>query len=161
MIKKQLLVPVIGLTLAGATFLGIGSAYAQSTDTQNYPTIVQKIADKFGLNPSEVQTVFKEHHEERRVEMQSKMEEKLTQAVTDGKITAEQKEAILKKFQELHDKKEANMDKLKDMTPEERKETFESEKQELEKWAEENNIDMKSLMPFGGFGMKMKIMHGE
>ena len=51
--------------IAGATFLGVNSASAQS-DSQS---LVSKIAERFGVSETEVQTVVDEHradqHEER------------------------------------------------------------------------------------------------
>jgi hypothetical protein len=82
--------------------------------------------------------------------MLTNFEERLTQAVADGKITEEQKEKILDKHEEM----QAKMESLKDLEPEERKAQMQTLHEELKKWAEENNIDF----PF--FGMKLGFGRG-
>lgn len=59
--------------------------------------------------------------------------DRLQQLVDDGKITADQKTAIAAKQDELKDKRDADRDAL-------------------EKWASDNNIDAKYLMMGGGRG---------
>ena len=125
------------LTLGGA--LGFGIVNAEGTD--NYPSIVKKIAEKFNLNTNEVNKVFKENRQERQAECQSKLEEKLNKAVEEGKITEEQKKAILDKHNEMKEKRE----ELKNLSPEERKEAMKGLREEMKKWAEENNIDLKQF----------------
>jgi hypothetical protein len=60
--------------------------------------IVQRLAQKFGLQETEVQAVFDEVHQERHQKMKQDMENRLNQAVQEGKITESQKQAILDKF---------------------------------------------------------------
>jgi gas vesicle protein len=60
--------------------------------------------------------------------------DKLQELVDSGDITADQKKLIEQKQQELEDARDA----IKD---------------ELEQWAEDNDIDQKYLM-FGGHGMR-------
>ena len=100
-------------------------------------------------------------HESRRSEMQAtrkaELEAKLTQAVTDGKITAAQKQLILAKHAELQAEHAAD----RDASREERA----AERAELETWAKENGIDLTQFFaergPQGnadgkhGRGMKM------
>jgi hypothetical protein len=100
-----------------------------------------------------VQSVIKadreEKHEARHAEHKQQMEERLTQAVKDGKITEEQKSKILAKHQEIADKREAERDAMKDKTREERKAAMDANREELKKWASDNGIDEKYLMGFG------------
>lgn len=68
------------------------------------------------------------------------MEERLNQAVDDGVITAEQKEALSSKFAQLQQKREQHQ-------------------AELEAWFKEQGIDPKALTPYGGFGHHMGFVH--
>jgi type I site-specific restriction-modification system R (restriction) subunit len=100
--------------------------------------------------------VFSEHQEKHHAQIQAKMEERLTQLVTDGKLTEVQKQAIISKMAEM--KNSFNPDSLKDLTPEQRREKMEQHKQEMDKWAASQGIDPSLLM----FKMKMgRGMHDQ
>lgn len=147
-----------GLTVALvlAATLATQNTYAQSTDDPN-STLIQKLVTKFKLNETDVKAVFDEHHKEMFVKMEEKMNERLDEAVKNGKITAEQKTLIISKMKELQSKKAENLEKMKDLTAEERKTQMQAERESLTAWAKENNIDLSYLK--GGFGgrMHMKI----
>lgn len=100
-------------------------------------TLIQKLVDRFGLKEEEVQSVFDEVRNERHQEMQSRVEEQLSEAVQNKEITEEQKQLILQKKQELQE--------LRDT-------------EELNQWAEENSIDLKYL-GIGMFGRNGNGMH--
>lgn len=149
-INKKLMLPVIAILFV-VTFLIAGMfTYAQS-QSGDFPTIVQKLAQKFGLKESDVQAVFDEHRTEKQTQMQAEFEEWLTKAVKDGKITEAQKQAVFAKHKELQEKRLSVWQNLKDMTPEERREASQTQRQELESWAEQQGIDIKYLSGFGGF----------
>ena len=143
-IKKAVLVAgaVAGVGLAGITGLGVASA-ATSTPQDS---IIDKIASKFNLNKDEVEAVFEEYKTEREEERQQNVEERLTQAVEDGKITEEQKAKILAKLEEL----KAVREDWKDKTPEERKEAKEELHSSLKQWAEDNDVPLRYVMPMHG-----------
>jgi len=151
--SKKIIIPAIALAvLSLVSVLGVRSVSADENST--YPPIVQKLVERFNLNTEEVQQVFDEARGERQQEMQVRFEEHLNQAVSEGKINQEQKEAIMAKKDEM----KASRGEFKDLTPEERHENRETHRQEMETWAEENGIDL-SLMPMllggghrGGFG---------
>jgi len=142
------------VTIAGATLFSTASAYAQNNSGQ-YPPLVTKLAQKFGLNEAEVKAVFDEEMNSRHTQMQVKIQEKLTQAVADGKITEAQKTAIIAKHTEMQANREANRIEWQSMTPEQRREAMEELKQEMKTWAEQNGINLSYLPgwnkgPFGG-----------
>ena len=151
--SKKIVIPTIALAILSlVSVLGVRSVRADENST--YPPIVQKLVERFNLNTEEVQQVFDEARGERQQEMQVRFEERLNQAVSEGKINQEQKEAIMAKKDEM----KANRGEFKDLTPEERHQNREAHRQEMETWAEENGIDL-SLMPMllggghrGGFG---------
>jgi len=122
--KKALIVSVLaaGILVAGVT------AVKADEDTSGYPPIVQRLVEKFGLNEADVKAVFDEERSARQAEMQARHEERLNQAVSDGKITEEQKQAILAK---------------------------QGEREEMKAWAESEGIDWEVLQELmGGPGFK-------
>lgn len=150
--KKNIIVPVLMLTaILGAGAYGISKANADEGFGRT--AIIEKIAQKFGLNKDEVQKVFDENREEGKKNMQANFEKRLDEAVQKGELTKEKKDLILKKKEEMRAAMENNRDKIKDMTPQERKTQFESHRAELEKWAKDNGIDLKYLMGRMGHGM--------
>ena len=133
----------------GAGFLSTQSVFADDTNRQE--TLVTKIAEKFKLNKTDVQAVFDANRSERRASMEAKYEERLTQLVTDKKITEAQKSLLLAKHEELEAAHKAQMANNANLTPEQRKAQRETERKSLEEWAKANNVDIQYL--FGGFGM--------
>lgn len=149
--KNKLLLPVLVLALVGLAVFGMSQVQAQNQQSK-YPSIIQKLVERFGLKESEVQAVFDEARQERQQQMQARFEEHLNQAVKDGKISESQKQAILVKHNELAEERLQNKENWQNMTPEQRRQAMQEQKQELESWASQNGIDLKYL--FGGFGMK-------
>lgn len=142
--KKPMLIAAATIGAVGISTIGGSIAVnAQSTRQDN---LVDKIAQKFNLNASEVQAVFDENRAEHEAEHQKKLEERLSQAVSDGKITSEQKDLIITKLAELKDFK----DSLKDKSDSERKDAMKQKRQELDSWAKENNIPERFVHMPGG-----------
>lgn len=166
--KKSLIVAGIvtsSLGLTAAMVPNMASA-AETSDGSSKASIVDKIATKFNLNKDQVQQVFDQDRQEHEADRKAKLEERLTQAVSDGKITADQKQAILTKLDELQKQREANKDKFKDMTAAERKAAMEQERTDLQTWAKQNNIPMEYLMMGGpghdhGMGMGTPANDGD
>jgi len=152
-IRKPLLIlgAATGIGLAGLTGLGVVSA-ATSTSTDPQSSIIDKLVTKFNLNRDDVEAVFEEGRTERETERQQKVEERLTQAVTDGTITEEQKTKILAKLEELKTQMESNREEMKDKTHEERREAMKQHREELQQWAEDNDIPLRYLMFMHGHG---------
>jgi hypothetical protein len=162
--NKKLIVPALVVAMGSAAVLGTSQIQAQTKTNNDYPPIVQKLVTKFGLNENEVKAVFDEERAAREAEMKAKMEDRLNQAVANGKITEAQKQKIIAKLQELHEQRAEQMAKFKDMTPEERRAEHQKMKAELEALAKENGIDPQYLMVVKMFkgpgrGGMMKIIN--
>jgi len=113
---------------------------SSETEAQTkFPTLIQRIIDKFELNSGEVQKVMDEVQTERQQEMRARREAKLEEAVKAEVITSEQKQALLDKEDEWQEKQRQLME-------------------ERRKWMEESGIDFKKLAPYrvgyGGFAGK-------
>lgn len=140
MIDKKVLLTTAGAILIGVTLLSVTAVNAQNNGVSD---IVEKIAQRFNLNQNDVQKVFDELHQEKHAEMQAKIDERLSQAVEDKKITDAQKQAILEKFGQLKNK--PDFEKLKNMSDEQRRQEMENKKTELENWAKENGLTLETL----------------
>jgi hypothetical protein len=116
-----------------------------------FDTIIQKLVERFGLNQEEVAAVFEEARDEKRAEMEQRHEERLNEAVQNGKLTEEQKNLILQKKEELQTQREQYKDQ--DVSQEDWQELREQHRADIKEWADENGIDTKYLMgPKGGHG---------
>lgn len=157
--NKKLLVMLGAVTIVGTSVLGTNQVFAQESTTLNpVSSLVQKIADKFGLNKDDVQAVFTEHKSEVKAKHSARQEDRLSKLFSEGKITEAQKTLIINKQKELAEKRAANKGSLKDLSREEIRSKMEAERAGIEKWATDNGIDIKYLMgPFGrGFHMGFK-----
>lgn len=122
---------------------------SSQSSTSTAPTLLDKIVEKFGLNQTEVEQVVTDYRNERRGQMQAQYEERLNQAVTDGKITEEQKKLILEKHNQLQSQWDSESQQRQ------------QHREEMQTWAEENNIDL-SYLGFGmGRGGRGGMMRGE
>lgn len=143
--KKSLLVAgaVTSIGLAGATSIGVASAATNNTNGQS--SLVDKLAAKFNLKKSDVQAVFDADRTQHEADRQKQIEQELTQAVTDGKITSAQKDLILAKQKEIKSAMEADRGSMKDKTATERKTLMDQRRTDLENWAKTNNIPTNLL----------------
>lgn len=143
--KKHLIIPALVLTVAGTGgLLGARQAYAQAESDR--PPLVEKLAERFKLNPDEVQAVFEEERDAHRAEMEAKFSMQLDQYVEQGKITAEQKQLILEKQKEMMEQHQQEFEQLKVKSPQERKALMQQHRTDIETWAAEHGIDPQYLM---------------
>lgn len=158
-LQNALAIAIVISLVAGAT----GNVHAVSP-MDGISTIVEKLAQKFGLKQADVQSVFDEVHTERQKERQAEMTElleaRLTVAVINKKITEAQKTLILKKHAELQAKRASQAGTWQNLTPEERQNQAKKERAELEAWAKQNGIDTSYLMGRMGMGGRGKGMGG-
>ena len=145
MVLRRKLMLAGAVATVGISALGVGAASAAQNNTGN-DNLVSKIASKFNLNKDDVQKVFDEQHAANQAEHKQKLEDRLGQAVKDGKLTEDQKSKLLAKF----DEEKSFRDSLKDKTQDERKAAMKQHRTDMEAWAKANGIDMKFLRPHGG-----------
>jgi hypothetical protein len=145
--KKVLLLTGVTSIVGLASLGGVVSATGNN-NTGGNDGLVDKIATKFNLDKSEVQEVFDAEREAREAERQLKMEERLTQAVTDGKITEAQKESILAKQAEMKN----YLESIKDKPAEERKTLMKEKMEEMHQWAKDNGVTKYFMMLKAGGG---------
>jgi len=146
--KKKIIIPALALVVLGAGAYGISQAGAES-NRMGREAMIQRIAQRFGLNEEEVEKVFEENKSERQAQMKSNYEQMLTEAVSKGELTEEQKQLILAKKEEMWQEREKNREAHMNMSVEERRTEMEKRHAELEQWAKDNGIDIKYLIGMG------------
>lgn len=146
--NKFVVASVLTATVLGGGLFAVQASAA--TPSSEDDSLANKIATKFNLNKEDVQATVKEHRTEKRAEHkaehQKRLDDRLAQAVKDGKITEEQKTKIVDYLKS----QESFLEGLKDMNKDERHKAMESRKEEVKKWASDNGIDLKYVMPGGG-----------
>lgn len=109
------------------------------------------IAQKFGLNQSEVEETIEQYHAEEREareqEMESRMSQRLEKAVAEGRLTESQMSAILEKQDEMHERLQEIRDQ--DLSAEDKRELRADIHEEMEEWAAEQGIDFDVFLRFG------------
>lgn len=153
MISKKVIIPIVAVFLVvGAAVLGVSQAHAQ-TSQNPFSGLVQMIAQKFGLDQNQVQSAVNQYQQQQRQNMQQNLqqrqEDRLNKLVQDGKINADQKQAILNELAAL--KSKYNPANFKNMTADQRKQQFQAQQAEIKAWAQSQNIDLSYIM--SGFGM--------
>lgn len=142
--KKQLIAALLSLAILGLAGGQTVKADVQKSRVQ-YPAVVAKLAERFDLNKDEVKAVFDEVKSERRQQMQARFEEKLNQAVENGRINEKQKQAILTKKKQMQGWRQ----NLEALSQTERREEIERRRMEMKSWAEEQGLDLKGILSFG------------
>ncbi len=139
--KKQFMAAGIAATM-GIAGLGAGVASATTAKDSNNPmsSLVDAISTKFNLNQTEVQAVFDAQRSEMETQREANVTKKLSQLVTDAKLTQVQADAITSKRAELKKAHEAARATNGDMMDEERRATREAERTALKQWASDNKI---------------------
>jgi len=156
--KELKTIAIAVATIAGTATLGIATlfaAQAPNAERANPMTrFVTAIAEKFNLNVSDVQAVVDEQRQAMRTEQQAKMaeqwNERLAQAVANGKLTQAQADLIAAKHAEM----QATAEGMKDLDQDERAAAMKAKSESLKAWAEENDIPEQYVTMFG-FGRGM------
>lgn len=127
-----------------AAAVGIGLGVSAASAHINNTDLAGKLATKLNTSTENVQgaleSVRSEEEAARSADRLASYETKLTQAVTDGKITADQKAKLLAKQKEVS----AKMDDLRKQ--------MDSLKSDTQQWAKDNGIDTQYL-PMAGKGI--------
>jgi len=127
-IKNVFTVSALALVLVAlGSILWVGLKEVKAA-TAKQP-VVDKLVERFNLNEDEVTGVFDELHQERMQKMQANMEAGFNEAVEDGVITAEQKQALLDKKTEMQEK-------------------HQQLKEEMKIWMEDSGINFEALAPY-------------
>jgi uncharacterized protein YjaZ len=153
MLSKRIIIPVAVAAIGTAGLIGTGVVFAQ-TNPQN--GLAQAIASHFNLDQTQVQQFIADFREQK---MQGMEDQRLTNLVSQGKITNDQKTAIENEITSLKSKYLSN---LQNMTPDQRRQAMQSFRTDFEAWLKSQNINLNFGHAFymGGKGGRMHKMMG-
>lgn len=157
MTKKSMIAAAIVATLGAGAF-GASSALAASGAAEGHnpmQNLVSAIAEKFNLSESDVQAVFDEQRDAMQEKHEEKAAEHLAKAVTDGKLTQAQADAITANMAS----QKTFFESLKDMTQEERQAALKTNAETQKAWAESNDIPKEFAPGHGSRGRGPGKMH--
>ena len=152
--KQKMALGVAIAAISTLTFLGANMASA----TASGETLASRIATKFNLSQTDVQTVVDEFRTEEQTSRVAERSVDLQAKVDAGTITAAQKTLIETKMTEIEAEREANRDS--GLSREEMQAKMQASRTALQTWATDNGIDIKLVM-MGGNGMGMGGGRGE
>ena len=134
MYKKSLLVAGAIATIGLGSLAGLHAANAASPIART--SLIDQLVAKFHLNKADVQAVFTANRQTTLADRGQMMKDRLAQAVTAGKLTQAQADAITAKQADV----KTFMESLKGKTPADRKTAIAQEQTDLTAWAKDNNI---------------------
>ena len=139
--KKAILpIAIIGIAIAGTTLWSTGVVKAQFGN--NNETMAQELASKLDIDESKVSEAMEQIRTDHQEKRQAQISTNLDKAVTDGVITAEQKQKILDKHSQM-------------------KQERGQKRQEMQQWEEENGIDMSKIREHGIGNGQGKLHRGQ
>lgn len=161
--SKQLLATAVILVTLGTGVARVSTTFAADEVDGHFDgmsNLVTAIAERFNLNQDEVQAVFDEQRDQMEADRQAAREasqaERLAAAVTSGKLTQSQSDAILAKQNEMKD----FMASLEGKTQDEKREAMKTQMDALKTWADENDIPEQFIRLGGPGGMRGRGGHG-
>jgi hypothetical protein len=129
--KYVISLPIMAVAiLAGVALYSTSNAKAAETANSS---LIQTIAQKFGLSQDDVQKTVDDYRSSNRATRQADQDAKLNQAVTDGVISSDQKNLIISKRNEI-------------------RATQQNGRDEMQKWMSDNGIDHSKLQSYMGNG---------
>ncbi|MCA9346196.1 hypothetical protein KC960_01775 [Candidatus Saccharibacteria bacterium] len=149
-IKNKLLATAIvtGVAVTGGLGLSkVNSAYAMSNGPGNFAS---DLAQRFNLNQNDVESFLEEKHQEREQQMEQNRTEQLQNLVDSGKLTADQKNALEAKFDEMRTERESL--KNQNLTREEMHTKHQELRDSFKSWADSQGIDLSLIRPLGPGG---------
>ena len=101
--------------------------------------IMLNLGFKKNLTPEQKQARV----ESMKAKHEQKLNDRLDTAVSAGKITAEQKDVLKTKLEAIEQIKKDNAGKTK----QEKRDALKPAREDLQKWASENNVNLQDIMP--------------
>lgn len=152
--RNKIIIAAVTVASLGIGIVGIGTSLAASNEqgSLGVSSLVNAIANTFHLDPAAVQAVFDQQRQQQQAQRQAAMQTReqtmLAQAVTSGKLTQAQADAITSKQAEIA----SFMAGLKGKAPADIKTAMKTEMDAIQTWAKDNNIPLQYLHAGGMFG---------
>jgi len=125
--KKILTAILLAAVLVGGTFLVTQNALAQEEPVG----LIERLAQRFGLDQAQVEEEVSRFRQDGGSRHGGPIKGDLDQAVTDGAISPEQKQALEAKWEERQAQREAH-------------------REEMKTWMEEQGLDCQTLSQYRG-----------
>lgn len=150
-LSKSLLSAGVLTAVAVGSLAGVTAISAFDGNGSNRDALIDRIAADTGADRDTIEASFEAHHQEMETQMKERETERLQKLVDDGTITAEQKDAIIAKREEMH----AKIEELKNqnLSEQEMHDQMDMIREDFETWAEAQGIDLNTIRPERGNGM--------
>lgn len=151
---KSTLIPIAAVAMVlGAIVFGVAgvSAHGDSGDK------AAALAEKLGVEQSEVEAAFAEIREEKKAEREAEFNAQLQEAVTNGELTQEQMDSILSMKADLQSDRQALIES--GASKEEAREQMEAAREEFHDWLESQGIDLKEILDLPDKGKRNGRFH--
>lgn len=120
-----------------------GATSVSAAGTGKPASLASEISSAFHLNQSDVQKVIDQHKGEVQSYRQEKNQDRLDQAVKDGKITSAQETLILNEDKQI----QSDLQGIQGQTGSDRRTAMQQERAKVQQWAKDNNIPLRYVMP--------------
>ena len=150
MLSRKIVIPMAAVAVIAAGVFGVAQVSAAGSNTSGQNNLAQKIADTFHLDKNKVQAVIDQNRQDNQVARETKYETRLSQGITDGKLTAAQKALVLSEHQILASKFQTAMMGASAS----RRTGLQNIRTEAQDWAKANSIAVSWLIggDLGGLG---------
>ncbi len=116
--------------IAVSGFIGLATVEGASAES---------VRERIGQYSAQREDARAERHAERSAH-QSQLPNRLSDAVSEGTLTEDQKSLLLQKHEDMQSERELWREEKATMTPDERRAAAEERRQEMQQWAEQNDI---------------------
>ena len=130
------------LTVTGA------SAHFGGGSDEDRQAQITELAERFNLDESEVKSYFEERNSEHKADRKKQRVDHLASLVEDGTLTQEQSDMLAEMQKSAREEIKTLRDT--DASRDEVKALMDTRRNELKAWAEEQDIDFKTLRPERG-----------
>lgn len=107
-----------------------------------------------GIGESEGAGQERERNGSEYVDREARCEENLAKAVSDGKLTESKKRLLLEKRDSIRAQRRNDIGEWKNLTRQQRQEKVRARRDDLERWAKNNGIDVRYLFLGDGYGAR-------
>ena len=148
--SKYVVLSIAAVAVIGAFALHSVAAQAAGSATTS-DSLAAKIAQAFGLDQSKVQSVISQYRQGQASNSEARYTSMLQQAVTNGKLTSSQEQAILTEHATL----ESQLQSAMTQTGSGRRSAMQNVRSEAAAWAKSNDISVRWLLgqrPLRGMG---------
>lgn len=131
-------------SVVASSMLVVSAAPALAADTnQSKPSFWDKIMMGIGFKKDLSPEKKADRIKAMEVKHEQKLNERLDAAVSAGKLTAEQKDALKAKLEAIEQIKAQNAGKTK----QEKRDALKSARADLQQWATDNGVNLQDIMP--------------